>query len=247
MNDIERYFSEHQGRLVQKWSHYFSIYDAHFSRFRGTDVHVVEIGVNHGGSLQLWRRYFGDAAKIHGVDVNPHCKQFEEPGTRIFIGDQGDRAFLRSLVSAIPRIDILIDDGGHTMQQQISTFEEMFPHVSENGVYVCEDTHTSYWRKFGGGFRRRGTFIEYSKNWIDALHARHSEEPARLTASDFTGAVRSVSYYDSVVVIKKERNSKPTVLAAGAPAVADFQPLKTGWKAAGQRLEHAVKRLAGRG
>jgi cephalosporin hydroxylase len=246
MNDLQKYFNEHSGRLVQKWEHYFAIYDEHFSRYRGTDVCVVEFGVNHGGSLQLWRKYFGASAKICGVDINPDCKKFEEDGVHIFIGDQADRAFLRSLVANIPRIDILIDDGGHAMLQQIATFEELFPHISDHGIYLCEDTHTSYWRKFGAGYRRRNSFIEYSKNWIDALNAWHSEQPEKLSVGDFTRTARSVTFYDSVVVIEKCPTVKSLVLARGAPAVADYHSPVGFWKSARNRIKRAIRGMANR-
>lgn len=129
MNDLERHFTENTGGLIHKWKHYFEIYDRHFSRFRGTDVHVVEIGVSHGGSLRMWKQYFGHNAKIFGVDINPHCKKLEEEQIEIFTGDQENREFLKSLAEKIPRMDILIDDGGHTMKQQINTFEELISHV----------------------------------------------------------------------------------------------------------------------
>ena len=62
---------------------------------------------------------------------------------------------------------ILIDDGGHTMEQQIVTFEELYDHINDGGIYLCEDVHTSYLEKFGGGYQKEGTFIEYSKKIID--------------------------------------------------------------------------------
>ena len=151
MNDLERYFTENTGRLIHKWKHYFAIYDRHFSRFRDTDVHVAEIGISQGGSLQMWKQYFGPKAKIFGVDINPYCKKLEEEGIEIFIGDQEDRTFLKSLTQKIPKIDILIDDGGHSMKQQIATYEELFSHIDENGIYLCEDVHTSYCPGWGGG------------------------------------------------------------------------------------------------
>jgi len=136
MNELEKHFRENTGRLIHKWNHYFEIYDRHFSRFRGTAVHVVEFGFSQGGSLQMWKKYFGPKAKIFGVDINPHCKKLEEAQVEIFIGDQEDRKFLKSLVERIPKIDILIDDGGHTMAQQINTYEELFPYIEENGIYL---------------------------------------------------------------------------------------------------------------
>jgi len=124
----------------------------------------------------MWKDYFGDKARIFGVDINPECKKFEEKNIEIFIGSQSDRKFLKKVKENIPKIDILIDDGGHTMLQQIVTFEEIFQHIDANGVYLCEDIHTSYWLNFGGGHKRNKTFIEYSKNFIDLINAHHSEE-----------------------------------------------------------------------
>ncbi len=208
MNDLEKYFAENTGRLIHKWQHYFEIYDRHFSRFRGTDVHLVEFGVSQGGSLQMWREYFGPDCKVFGVDINPHCKQLEEDQIQVFVGDQQDRRFLKSLAEQIPRIDILIDDGGHKMKQQINTFEELFPHIDENGVYLCEDLCTSYWPRWGGGYRRRGTFIEYSKRLIDYVNAWHSKT-RRLRVTDFTTSVHSLKYYDGILVIEKRPKEEP--------------------------------------
>ncbi len=222
MNDLELFFEHHQGRLIHKWRHYFEIYERHFARFRGRPINIVEFGVSQGGSMQMWKHYFGPSAQIFGVDINPGCKQFEEPGVQIFIGDQGDREFLRRLAKTLPPIDILIDDGGHTMQQQIRTFEELFPCVAPQGVYLCEDLHTSYWREFGGGYQHRGSFIEYSKSFIDALHAWHSREPKRFTVSDFTRSVHSVHYYDSVVAIEKRPMVPPTHHRVGEPSITDY-------------------------
>ena len=208
-NDLERYFAANTGRLLNKWGHYFEVYDRHLSRYRGTDVCILEFGVSHGGSLQMWRDYFGPDAKIYGVDNNPACAHLAEPGTEIFIGDQADRAFLRSLADKLPRIDILIDDGGHEMHQQIATFEELFPRIDASGVYLCEDLHTSYWKRFGGGYQHRGSFIEYSKRLIDQINAWHSEQPERLGVTAFTQSAHSLHFYDSMLVIEKKIIRRP--------------------------------------
>jgi len=231
MNDLEKYFTANQGRLLDKWNHYFEIYERHFSRFRGTDVHVVEIGIYQGGSLQMWKQYFGSAAKIYGIDINPHCQALAEERIEILIGDQADREFLKSIKAKIPRIDILIDDGGHTMKQQINTYEELFPHLHKQGVYLCEDLHTSYWKGYGGGYKRRGSYIEYSKNFIDRLNAWHANETNELTVDDFTRSAHSLHYYDSVLVIEKRPMEKPFHSSTGTPTVPDYHsPKKSFWK-----------------
>ena len=225
MNDLERFFHDSKGRLIHKWQHYFEIYDRHFSRYRGKRVNVVEIGVYRGGSLQMWKHYFGPQARIYGIDIDPACAEFAEDQVEIIIGSQEDREFLRTLTQRIPVIDILIDDGGHTMKQQIATFEELFPHVASDGVYLCEDLHTSYWKEYGGGYREPETFIEYAKNFIDYMHAwrarkarrkRWYESPApELKVSDFTRSAHSLHFYESVLVIEKRPTGPPTDLKSG--------------------------------
>lgn len=221
MNDLRAFFDRHDGRLLHKWHHYFDIYDRHFSRFRGRPICIVEFGVSQGGSLQMWRDYFGPGATIYGVDINPNCKQFEGPGVHITIGDQEDREFLKAFARSLPPIDILIDDGGHTMKQQIHTFEELFPSVQPDGVYLIEDLHTSYWAKWGGGHKKAGTFIELSKTFIDSINAWHSQEPGRLSPDDFTRSVRSLHFYDSVLVIEKHPMIPPTHERKGTAAFPD--------------------------
>ena len=245
MNDLEKFFLEHKGGKIHKWMHYFEIYDRHFARFRGTDVHVVEIGVAHGGSLQMWKQYFGPKAHIYGVDVEPTVKKLEEPQVKIFVGDQSNAAFLESLVAEIPRIDILIDDGGHTMLQQEVTFRTLFPHVSPDGVYLCEDLHTSYWGHFGGGYKREGTFIEISKGLVDELNSWHSHTP-KLAVTDFTRSAHSIHFYDSVVVIEKRQMQSPSHETRGVDTI-DYQQEPARWPLNSVQLRPGLaKRIARR-
>lgn len=214
-NPPAEYFFANPGRLIVKWHHYFEIYHRHFERFRGRAPVVLEIGVFHGGSLQMWRRYFGPEARIIGVDIDPRCRQFEEPGVEIVIGDQADRGFLAGLRERFPRVDIVIDDGGHTMTQQITCFEELYPHVQPHGVYLCEDLHSSYMAKFGGGYRREGTFIEYGKGLVDRLHAWYSSEPERFAIDALTRSTYALHFYDSILVVEKRPIERPQESVTG--------------------------------
>src|SRR5215204_3987702 len=110
VNPLELYISNNRGRLIDKWSHYLEVYHRHFQRFRGRKPVVVEIGVSHGGSLQMWKRYFGRGARIIGVDVDERCRALAEEQIEIVIGDQADRRFHAELRSRYPHVDILIDD-----------------------------------------------------------------------------------------------------------------------------------------
>jgi len=214
MNKLEQYFYSNRGKIIHKWLHYFEIYNRHFSRFIGKDVTILEIGVFKGGSLELWRHYFGNNCKIYGIDINPECKNLESDQIEIVIGDVEDREFLRALKEKIPKIDILIDDGGHTMNQQIVAFEELYPIINSDGVYLCEDLVTSYWDEYGGGYKRENTFIELSKGLIDYLNAWHSREK-ELNVNEFTLSTHSMHYYDAVLVIEKRKMSPPSASMIG--------------------------------
>jgi len=217
-NPLAEYFFGNPGRLIEKWHHYFDIYHRHFARFRARSPVVVEIGVAHGGSLQMWHHYFGPGTRVVGIDIDPRCRRFEDEATTILIGDQGDRRFLAEVRGAVQRVDILIDDGGHTMGQQITTFEELYPHVQLDGIYLCEDLHTSFMPEYGGGYRREGTFLEYSKALVDRLHGWYSRDHAVLTADEFTQATYALHFYDSILVIEKGPKALPEFSTTGTPS-----------------------------
>jgi cephalosporin hydroxylase len=146
-NDLYNYWLENTKKDIHKWHHYFPIYYKHFAKYRNKPVNILEIGVFKGGSLRMWKDFFGEKAKIFGVDISPECKKFEdkENGVNIFIGDQSDPNFLEDLMAKVPKIDIFIDDGGHTTSQQITTFLECYDKIADDGIYLCEDLHTNYW------------------------------------------------------------------------------------------------------
>lgn len=217
-NPLEEYFRHNKGRLLHKWLHYFDIYDRHLSKHRNQEITVVEIGVFHGGSLQMWKDYFGPKARIVGVDIEPRCKALEESQVEVIIGDQGDRAFLRALREEIGTVDVLIDDGGHRVEQQIATFDVLFPAVRPGGTYLVEDLHTNYWRDYGGGYRLAGTFIELAKDMVDQMHAWHSKDAESFRPDDITRSVRSMHVYDSVIVFEKDEVAPPQHAMTGEPA-----------------------------
>jgi len=214
-NPLYEYFLGNQGRLIHKWRHYFEIYHRHFQRFRGQSPVVAEIGVFGGGSLQMWHHYFGPGTRVVGIDVDPRCKRFEDESTTILIGDQADPVFLAEVRRQVPRIDILIDDGGHLMHQQIMTLQELYLHIQPNGVYLCEDMHTSLFPSYAGGYRRRGTFLEYSKGLVDNLYAWYSAEQDQLAVNVFTLSTFALHFYDSVLVIEKRPIDPPEEVTSG--------------------------------
>lgn len=220
-NPLAEYFFNNPGRLIHKWHHYLDIYHRHFGAFRGRSPVVVEIGVYHGGSLEMWRHYFGRGARIVGIDIDPRTEAFAGEGVDVLIGDQADRGFLAEVRRRYPHVDVVIDDGGHTMTQQITTFEELYPHVQPNGVYLCEDVHSSYLAEFGGGYGKDGTFIQHAKALVDRLHAWYSKEPERFQVDELTRSTYALHFYDSIVAVEKRPIAEPRVSKTGRPS---FQP-----------------------
>jgi hypothetical protein len=194
------------GRILDKWIHYFPIYSEHFSAYRGTKVRILEIGVYRGGSLDMWRWFFGPDAVIVGVDIDERAREVSAPDHVVEIGDQTDPDFLRSLSEKYGPFDIVIDDGGHEMRQQIVTAETLFPLIADGGVLLTEDCHTSYWAAYQGGTGMPGTFIEWCKAKVDDVNAYHQ---ARAVDPVWTDSLASLAFYDSVVVLKKKRRFAP--------------------------------------
>jgi cephalosporin hydroxylase len=202
---------EHFDKAVHssdKWEPYFEVYERHLRRFIPQKIHLVEVGVQKGGSLDMWSGYFPHHESITGIDIDPECANlvYDNPKIKVVIGDQTDPAFWDSFLASDPQIDVFIDDGGHYMDQQIVTFEKVFPHLNIGGIYICEDCHTSYMAHNGGGLNRKSSFIEYAKDYIDVLHYDWKEQTTttleakkKIVRDNLSG----VFFYDSMVVFEK--------------------------------------------
>ncbi|MCE7028486.1 class I SAM-dependent methyltransferase [Jiella sp. CBK1P-4] len=204
--ELHRYFLNNGERRLHKWVHYFDIYERYFDQFRGRAPTILEIGIFGGGSLAMWRDYFGADATILGLDIKPETEKVAGAANRVYIGSQDDPALLDRVLAENPSIDIVIDDGSHVMRHMIATFEHLYPRISPNGVYLVEDTHTCYMSKFDGGLRREGSWMEFVKDRLDDLHATYTN--GELKVSAFTRSTKSISIYDSIAVFEKAPQGK---------------------------------------
>jgi hypothetical protein len=203
-NPLLDYFVSNNERAIHKWIDYFDVYHRFFQSYRGLSINFCEIGVQNGGSTQMWKNYFGDQAKIIGVDIDNNCKLLEKEGVEIWIGDQADPAFWQGFKQKHLNLDIVLDDGGHTMQQQITTFVELFPILNDGGLFLCEDTHTSYFPRYGGGKGKPDTFHEFVKNLMDEMHAWYHAPLSKMAEQYFAQHIYSISIFDSIIVIEKK-------------------------------------------
>jgi len=214
-NPLEALYYSHHGRIAYKWHHYLELYDRHLGRFRGRPVRILELGIFVGGSLQIWKSYFGEHAVIHGVDIDPTCAQFSEERIVPHIGSQADAGFLKQVVDQMGGVDVVIDDASHRGSDQITSFEVLYPLIDVNGVYICEDTRASYWSQYEGGYRRTGTFIEYAKGLVDQLHAWYIEDEATARDETFARMTLGILFYDSMVVFEKRPKDIPFQCTVG--------------------------------
>ena len=187
-NPLRHYFDSHvTGKMILKWLHYFDIYHHYFKKFIGKEVHIVEVGIYAGGSLDMWKSYFGPQCKIYGIDIHEECRKFEDNTTKVFIGDQGDRDFWKRFKEQVPNVDIIIDDGSHQSEHQIITLKEMLPHINPGGIYLCEDVHGMH-----------NPFTAYVYGLTDNLQNYYEGVP-----SAFQKYIHSIHAYPFVTVIEK--------------------------------------------
>ena len=212
MKLIEYFKSNKDRPMIHKPLDYFPIYEKHFSRFVGKPVKVLEIGIENGGSLLMWNDYFGKDSEIVGIDINPKCAELELKGFRVYIGDQASESFLTDVVEQELSFDIIIDDGGHYPFQQVASFKKLYPFLSENGIYLCEDLGTNYQPEYGGGVRKPGTFIEMAKALVDEVNKKG-------LVTQFTKTISSITFYSSVVVFEREKYTDPVTKAIGVKTI----------------------------
>ena len=180
-----------------KWSSYFQVYEKIFSHYRNKKIKFVEIGVANGGSLFMWKKYFGKKAKIIGIDLNPKAKKLKKNGFKIYIGNQSDKKFWKNFYKKEGKVDLILDDGGHKNLQQISTVHHSLPYIKDGGKIVVEDTGTSYVKKEFNN-PSKYSFINYAKNVIDAIHRRSPLLKKELNF--YSKKIFLVEFFESIVV-----------------------------------------------
>jgi len=188
--------------LSLKHSAYFQVYEELLSQYRGKSITFVEVGVLNGGSLFMWRNFFGPQARIIGIDFNPLAKRWEQDGFEIHIGSQSSPNFWKTFFSQVGPVDVLLDDGGHTNEQQIVTTHEAIPFIKDGGLLLVEDVHAIYFKDFGNPSKY--SFINYAKQFVDVVNSRFpGVQP--VPQDLFKKAVYSVHFYDSIVGLSIDR------------------------------------------
>ena len=209
----ENYFRDYMHRtddlMINKMDHYLDVYHRVMAPWKNKDIRFLEIGIWKGGSINLWKGFFGPETQLTFLDINPECKALEGPRVSIEIGDQADRDFLRKVAKNHGPFDIIVDDGGHKMHQQKISFTELWAHLSDGGLYIVEDTQSSYWPGFGGGFRDKNSFIEFAKDLVDRFHSWYTDQDDIFPFHPIAKELASVQFYDSMVIFEKSIKQEP--------------------------------------
>jgi O-antigen biosynthesis protein len=168
-------YGSHDGKVSDKWSLYLDVYDRIFSEFRAKPIRLLEIGIQNGGSLEIWRQYFPQAEIILGCDINPNCNKlkFDDEKIAVIVGDANTQEVEKELLFRSTKFDIIIDDGSHNSSDIIKSFARYFPHLDDGGVYIAEDLHCSYRRRFGGGLYDPLSTMSFFKRLLDVVNREH--------------------------------------------------------------------------
>lgn len=175
MKSLRDIHEEQKGKSSDKWDLYLNEYGQIFAKYRSLAVDLLEIGIQNGGSLEVWARYFSESRNIIGCDINPDCANliFDDPRITVIIGDANHAETRGAILTKCPQFDIVIDDGSHTSGDIIRSFLLYFSRVKDGGIYVAEDLHCSYWLEFEGGIFNPYSSIHFFKAFVDVINHEH--------------------------------------------------------------------------
>ena len=216
---LHQLYAEHTGKSTDKWSLYLSEYDRLFNDYRAKQVRLLEIGVQNGGSLEIWSNYFGQASALIGCDIDPCCAflRYDDPRIGVIVGDANAVDTRERVFERCSAFDIVIDDGSHRSGDIVKSFANYFPRLVDGGLFIVEDLHCSYWGLFDGGLFYPYSSISFFKRLADIVNHEHwGVERPRTDVLDgilanfsceidpeILSRVHSVEFINSMCVVRK--------------------------------------------
>jgi hypothetical protein len=218
-NLLASLFATHIGKYSDKWSSYLDVYWNLFAPIRQSEIDVLEIGIQNGGSLEIWAEFFPNAKTLIGFDNDPKCKdlEFEDPRIKVFVDDAGTEQAGTTVKQTSSNLGVVIDDGSHISKDIIRSFLIFFPQLKPGGLYVIEDLHASYWHDWQGGISHPDSSIQFLKLLADVVNFDHwgissmrtelfdmIPSTSGLLSENTFAEIESVLFLDSVCVIRKK-------------------------------------------
>jgi len=175
INTLRNLYEQHEGKVSDKWALYLSEYDALFQSYRDKELAILEIGIQNGGSLEIYAKYFPTARRIVGCDIDQACRTltFEDPRIAVVVGDANSAEAEQEILSLAPEYDLIIDDGSHRSGDIVRSYSRYFRHLKPGGHYIVEDLHCSYWSEFEGGLFYPYSSMSFFKRLSDVLSHEH--------------------------------------------------------------------------
>lgn len=175
MNELLNLYRAHAGKISDRWLAHLKEYDPLFAPWRDRPVRLLEIGIQNGGSLEIWGRYFPKASVLVGCDIDPLCEglTYDDPRIHVVVGDASSEDTERRITAYSPEWDIVIEDGSHHSRHIVDAFARFFPMVSTGGMFIAEDLHCSYWQEFEGGLADPLSSIAFFKRLADLVNYEH--------------------------------------------------------------------------
>lgn len=220
MKTLRELYQEHDGKVSDKWDIYLDEYSRILSPYRDKEINLLEIGIQNGGSLEIWNNFFPNARNLIGCDINEDCGklEYESPHISIVVGNANTDLVEKQISSISNQFDIVIDDGSHTSEDIVLSFEKYFPYIKEGGVFIAEDLHCSYWKSFGGGLYDLTSSISFFKQLVDIINYEHwglnrSIEEALVVFNqkygltlnlDVLESIHSIEFVNSLCIVRKE-------------------------------------------
>ena len=215
-------YNNHEEKVSDKWFSYINKYDELFAPYKDLPINLFEIGIQNGGSLEIYSKYFSKAQNIIGNDINIKCRElkFNDERIKLIVGDANEINTKQKILD-LQKFDIIIDDGSHTSPDIIKSFANYFNHLKNGGLYIIEDLHCSYWKQFKGGLFFPISSISFFKKIIDLINHDHwgidkdfnfflklfiMNYKINIKEIDFK-SIKSIEFLNSVCVIKKEDNN----------------------------------------
>ena len=213
-------YAAHQGKVSDKWSLYLDVYGHLLESMRDQPIALLEIGIQNGGSLEIWARFFPIAKSIIGCDINSKCLnlKYSEQNIDLIVGDANEAGTCQAILSISNVFDIVIDDGSHRSSDIIKSFCLYFPSINPGGLFIAEDLHCSYWAPFEGGLRNGLSSIEFFKRLVDILNFEHwTTKEQRVDslqsffdkygctiADEDLSSIHSIEFINSMCIIRKK-------------------------------------------